>query len=100
VGLNKNFILRLTKLNLNGYLQRGYKAPKKSKEEGVEAVIIDEKTAQQLKFSKLDETASTEDFVAKIKSYYWFSCCCCFGFNWLFRISNVCCKRIEAMRML
>lgn len=51
------------------YNKRGYKAPKEKevKEEGVEAVIIDEKDSTTAEvFSKLDETATiTEDFVAK-----------------------------------
>lgn len=51
------------------YNKRGYKAPKEKevKEEGVEAVIIDEKDSTTAEvFSKLDETATiTEDWVAK-----------------------------------
>ena len=51
------------------YNKRGYKAPKEKevKEEGVEAVIIDDKDSATAEvFSKLDETASkTEDWVAK-----------------------------------
>lgn len=51
------------------YSKRGYKAPKEKevKEEGVEAVIIDEKDSTTAEvFSKLDETATiTEDWVAK-----------------------------------
>ena len=51
------------------YNKREYKAPKEKevKEEGVEAVIIDEKDSTTAEvFSKLDETATiTEDFVAK-----------------------------------
>jgi hypothetical protein len=60
------------------YNKRGYKAPKeKEVNEGVEAVIIDDKDSTTAEvFSKLDETASrTEDWL-KIKSDYWFSCCC------------------------
>ena len=51
------------------YNKRGYKAPKEKevKEEGVEAVIIDEKDSTTAEvFSKLDESATiTEDWVAK-----------------------------------
>lgn len=51
------------------YNKRGYKAPKEKevKEEGVEAVIIDEKDSITAEvFSKLDESATiTEDWVAK-----------------------------------
>lgn len=51
------------------YSKRGYKAPKEKevKEEGVEAVIIDEKDSTTAEvFSKLDESATiTEDWVAK-----------------------------------
>ncbi len=51
------------------YNKRGYKAPKEKevKEEGVEAVIIDDKDSTTAEvFSKLDETATiTEDWVAK-----------------------------------
>ena len=51
------------------YNKRGYKVPKEKevKEEGVEAVIIDEKDSTTAEvFSKLDETATiTEDWVAK-----------------------------------
>jgi len=50
------------------YNKRGYKAPKeKEVNEGVEAVIIDDKDSTTAEvFSKLDETASrTEDWVAK-----------------------------------
>ena len=51
------------------YNKRGYKAPKEKevKEEGVEAVIIDDKDSTTADvFSKLDETATiTEDWVAK-----------------------------------
>ena len=51
------------------YNKRGYKAPKEKevKEEGVEAVLIDEKDSTTAEvFSKLDESATiTEDWVAK-----------------------------------
>jgi hypothetical protein len=74
--LNKNFILRFTKLKLNAtYSKEDIKQKERAVDDSVEDVIIDEKDSTDCWcfFNIRRNCQKTEAFVAKIKIDHW--CC-------------------------